>query len=41
MNPFKYGKIVSGNYFYDRKSELARIKSPFQYPQLKGTNGNM
>ena len=26
MNPFKYGKVVSGNYFYDRKSELARIK---------------
>ncbi|MCF6269711.1 MAG: ATP-binding protein [Melioribacteraceae bacterium] len=27
MNPFKYGKIVSGAYFYDRKTELARIKS--------------
>ncbi len=27
MNPFKYGKIVSGAYFYNRKTELARIKS--------------
>ena len=27
MNPFKYGKVVSGSYFYNRKSELARIKS--------------
>lgn len=27
MNPFKYGKIVSGKYFYNRKDELARIKS--------------
>ena len=27
MNPFKYGKIVSGKYFYNRKNELSRIKS--------------
>lgn len=27
MNPFKYGQIVEGEYFYDRKDELARIKS--------------
>ncbi len=27
MNPFKYGKIVEGEYFYDRKDELLRIKS--------------
>lgn len=27
MNPFKYGKVVSGTYFYNRKTELARIKS--------------
>ena len=27
MNPFKYGKIVSGNYFYNRKEELKRLKS--------------
>ncbi|MBL1214490.1 MAG: ATP-binding protein [Ignavibacteriae bacterium] len=27
MNPFKYGKIVSGDYFYNRKDELKRIKA--------------
>ena len=27
MNPFKYGKIVEGEYFYDREDELLRIKS--------------
>ncbi len=27
MNPFQYGKIVSGNYFYNRKDEFARIKT--------------
>ncbi len=26
MNPFKYGKIVSGEFFYNRKNELIRIK---------------
>ena len=26
MNPFKYGNIVSGAYFYDREDELLRIK---------------
>lgn len=26
MNPFKYGKIVSKNFFYNRKNELKRIK---------------
>ncbi|HED38325.1 MAG TPA: ATP-binding protein [Ignavibacteria bacterium] len=26
MNPFKYGNIVSGEYFYDRVNELDRIK---------------
>lgn len=25
MNPFKYGKIVSGSFFYNRKAELERI----------------
>jgi len=27
VNPFKYGKIVSGNYYYNRKEELKRIQS--------------
>lgn len=27
MNPFKYGQIVEGEYFYDREEELLRIKS--------------
>ncbi|VAX24516.1 hypothetical protein MNBD_IGNAVI01-1187 [hydrothermal vent metagenome] len=27
MNPFKYGKIVSGGFFYNRKEELERIKA--------------
>jgi len=27
MNPFKYGKVVSGSFFYNRKKELERIKS--------------
>ncbi|MBU0559620.1 MAG: ATP-binding protein [Bacteroidetes bacterium] len=27
MNPFKYGQIVSGEYFYDREDELSRLKS--------------
>lgn len=27
MNPFKYGQIVEGEYFYDREVELKRIKS--------------
>lgn len=26
MNPFRYGKIVSGEFFYDRTEELKRIK---------------
>ena len=26
MNPFKYGNIVSGEYFYDRVYEFDRIK---------------
>lgn len=33
MNPFKYGKIVSGEFFYDRREELQRIKET-----LKGGN---
>ena len=27
MNPFKYGTIVSGSFFYNRKTELERIKA--------------
>jgi len=33
MNPFKYGKIVEGEFFYDRVEELKRIKDT-----LKGGN---
>ncbi len=33
MNPFKYGQIVEGEYFYDRETELSQIKST-----LKGGN---
>jgi AAA+ ATPase superfamily predicted ATPase len=25
MNPFSYGTVVSGDYFYDRKEECKRI----------------
>jgi AAA+ ATPase superfamily predicted ATPase len=27
MNPFRYGQVVEGEYFYDREDELSRIKS--------------
>ena len=33
MNPFRYGRIAYGDYFYDRKEELARITST-----IKGGN---
>ena len=36
MNPFHYGNIVSGEYFYDRKEELERIVQT-----LKGGNNLM
>lgn len=36
MNPFHYGNIVSGEYFYDRKEELLRITQT-----LKGGNNLM
>ena len=36
MNPFQYGNIVSGDFFYDRKEELLRIKQT-----LKGGNNLM